>query len=399
MTLKNMIKLAIIIAALLPLPQIRGQITIGSGYAPNEGSLLDLKENNSIGENANKGLILPLVELKDTSKLIMGDNEILDTDDGGGQYSKHTGLLVCNVGTKLCEGIYIWSGTEWTSLLPCDKAKLSISTSATSPPIFASGSDLGTITPSQLDLSWVGENGTISWSSPNITLTVSPEITSESTSPTTLTITPEAVSFDEIVANPFHLKTSTLVFQIEKDGEIATSDPITINQINKSFSLATTNEKVDSSEAVTKTNTIKGNVNWRVKSISSSPTITDIKLNGTTSLVVGSSTTDWELNDGTGAGDVNNLSYTIQGGASKSRFSTIVFEDTSTPKRANDIQLTVFQCQGTGNYPTMSDWALVAGFSNVLSTTDWKKLSSDIERANADNAAAINTPNSKTGIA
>ena len=279
-----------------------------------------------------------------------------------------------------------------------EKEKVSISTSKDALKLLASGRDLAAIGSDQLVLTWEPANGAIRWTSPspNLELTITPDLETAS-SPTTVTITPNAIPFDEVIANPFILKESKFAFQIEKDGEVIESDFISIKQLNKAFSLATTNEKNESTSAVTKTNTIKGNVNWRIKSMTANSTISNIKLDGQT-MNVGNTTSGWDLDNGTSKGSTGNLTYTIQGGASKSRFSTVIFEDASSTKRANDIQLTVFQCAGLGAYPKMNEWALVAGFVNVLDASAWKSLSA-ANRVIADAKAAIDTPNPNTGIA
>lgn len=98
---------------------INAQVTIGSGLAPNSGALLDLKENNSIGNNSTKGLLLPRVDLTDLKNLypmFIGDPEYPANKSAIDQ--QHTGLIVYNTNKKdfLCQGIYVWSGDLWTQL-------------------------------------------------------------------------------------------------------------------------------------------------------------------------------------------------------------------------------------------------------------------------------------------
>ncbi|NDV68696.1 FISUMP domain-containing protein [Dysgonomonas sp. 25] len=110
----------IILAFLTTTISMHGQVTIGSGEAPNKGALLDLKMDNQ--GMSTKGLGLPRVELKDiktktdlaeTMGLTSGT---LDPDD-------HVGLIVYNIGknetsanTRFCPGIHLWDGTEWQAL-------------------------------------------------------------------------------------------------------------------------------------------------------------------------------------------------------------------------------------------------------------------------------------------
>jgi len=95
------------IASLLLLPIAKGQVTIGSDVAPRKGSLLDLKENNSTGKNANavRGLGLPRVRLESYTKL---------TIDVESKKNEYDGLTVYNVNTTgMPEGVYVWDGNVW----------------------------------------------------------------------------------------------------------------------------------------------------------------------------------------------------------------------------------------------------------------------------------------------
>lgn len=111
--------------AVLISTNLSGQVTIGSDKAPIAGGLLDIKENTSAGANANGGLGLPRVNLTDKSNLFpmfTGDtnyenntDQKKDTED-----ALHTGLVVYNLNTDLCEDIYpgvqVWDGKEWIPL-------------------------------------------------------------------------------------------------------------------------------------------------------------------------------------------------------------------------------------------------------------------------------------------
>ncbi len=90
------------------------QVTIGSLFTPISGALLDLKENEE--GTATKGLGLPRVELTNKGELYPMFENGYDIDEK----SKHIGLLVYNVKTDACEGIYpgvhVWSGSSWVAL-------------------------------------------------------------------------------------------------------------------------------------------------------------------------------------------------------------------------------------------------------------------------------------------
>lgn len=99
---------------------VRSQVTIGSDYPPKSGALLDLKENDNIGANSIKGLLLPRVELT--------ANNVLTIATGTGADLEHTGALVFNLkkieidaATRLCPGVHIWDGSKWQPLTPYPK--------------------------------------------------------------------------------------------------------------------------------------------------------------------------------------------------------------------------------------------------------------------------------------
>ena len=63
MKIKTRICFIILFVELSSLYTIKSQVTIGSASPPNKGTLLDMKENDNIGANSTKGLLLPRVEL------------------------------------------------------------------------------------------------------------------------------------------------------------------------------------------------------------------------------------------------------------------------------------------------------------------------------------------------
>jgi len=103
----------IIIILIIPLP-VLSQITIGSLDAPRSGSLLELKENNGIGENSTKGFSLPRVYLTSPTELTVDNNT---------NKSKYKGLTVQNTNllNGLTEGIYCWDGNMWKLVVSVEK--------------------------------------------------------------------------------------------------------------------------------------------------------------------------------------------------------------------------------------------------------------------------------------
>ncbi|MDU1891828.1 MAG: hypothetical protein E6767_14165 [Dysgonomonas sp.] len=92
------------------------QVTVGSNANPEKAALLDLKtlkfeDQTRLVSSGNGGILLPRVEIADVTILgVFSDITGLDTSI---EKSKHTGLVVYNVGTAIEEGIYVWDGTMW----------------------------------------------------------------------------------------------------------------------------------------------------------------------------------------------------------------------------------------------------------------------------------------------
>ncbi|GEM_PF-2990658 len=95
------------------------QVTIGGDFPPTLGTLLHLKENNSLNENSSSGLLLPRVNLQVRNELypMFTSNDPLYTNQ---EKIIHTGLIVYNVATDaredLCPGPYVWNGNRWDRL-------------------------------------------------------------------------------------------------------------------------------------------------------------------------------------------------------------------------------------------------------------------------------------------
>ena len=98
---------------------IHAQVTIGSSYPSSKGSLLDLKENDNIGANANRGFLSARVALESIDQLdpCVSSADATDMKD-------HVGLLVYNLtddqNKGLCPGLHVWIGSRWARLPePC----------------------------------------------------------------------------------------------------------------------------------------------------------------------------------------------------------------------------------------------------------------------------------------
>lgn len=124
---------AVLIAFTLFLPSLTAQVTIGSNLEPNEGSLLQLKEKESVDgsnvetglANSGKGLNLPRVALSHEYKLF----PMFENPQSAGNYTaefigdsialkkKHKGLMVYSVSSISSDpsnvGIHTWNGEKW----------------------------------------------------------------------------------------------------------------------------------------------------------------------------------------------------------------------------------------------------------------------------------------------
>ena len=110
-TWKKLLTLSIVITSLFTLSEsLCAQVTIGSRLPAKSGALLDLKENDELGANSSRGLLLPRVNLQ-SLQLLSPENAQLTDDES------HTALvvynLVRNIEKDLCPGVYIWSGNQW----------------------------------------------------------------------------------------------------------------------------------------------------------------------------------------------------------------------------------------------------------------------------------------------
>lgn len=100
-------------------------MTIGDSSAPNTGALLDLKQNTNLGANSSMGMSLPRVYIKNSNRLVMLDDFPTYASDSNVKTEQdllHTGLLVyntnqCLLGGGTDQGLMVWDGSEWVSLL------------------------------------------------------------------------------------------------------------------------------------------------------------------------------------------------------------------------------------------------------------------------------------------
>lgn len=125
--------LTIFFFSILFMAHLNAQVTIGSKEAPNQGAILDLKEEGT----TTKGLAMPRVGL---SSLTIKDNSnnLATTVKGASETwdpTAHIGLLVYHAEEydacdpySIPNGLYVWTGTEWQAqfTLPQDAPEVKI---------------------------------------------------------------------------------------------------------------------------------------------------------------------------------------------------------------------------------------------------------------------------------
>lgn len=348
--------LIILIATCLLLPySLVGQVTIGSSDAPMQGTLLDLKQYDDQtahdgGRTADRGLVMPRVELKDPHKLVMGNMQINDGDDGGNQNLQHIGLWVYNItdDATFCPGIYVWDGSQWNKLgEPC--VKLSVRLRIANPLFYNGQYGMSTYhKPGMLD--WEPKPSTASWSNEavdgyaKVTMDSPEAITPHApwTSSPLLSINPDPMTKEELAANPFLVKKSKIKITVT-DGKNSASTEETITQENKiAFVNGSLNPNIImvTSSKTGQPATVQANATWQItNSPATNSAITNI-----------SKTRGGQDMEVTGTRPpVENITFDIRVGGSYPRYSFLTFSDTESNRRYKDVMLTVAQCTGSSD--------------------------------------------------
>ena len=118
MKTKTLACLCIAFACFMFIGSAKAQVTIGSGLAPEGGSVLDLKEfaAKSNNETADKGVVLPRVVLTNRNELYPMYSAATDA----ATKKSHIGMTVYNVTTStpgdFTSGVHTWTGTEWRKI-------------------------------------------------------------------------------------------------------------------------------------------------------------------------------------------------------------------------------------------------------------------------------------------
>lgn len=120
-------KKQLIVGAIISLLFAQGayaQVTIGTQTVPAEGALLQLKEDDNMGTNSTKGLMLPRVGLIDVTNLEpLANNSEAKDYIGAVVFNTTKGMLeptsACDPTptiSGLTKGLKVWSGTAWEDI-------------------------------------------------------------------------------------------------------------------------------------------------------------------------------------------------------------------------------------------------------------------------------------------
>lgn len=294
------LKLTLFCTLLFFCSQTDAQVTIGSGEAPIDGALLQLKQNEDF-INADKGLGLPRVQLTDKENLFpmfvagsqeySGANKTREDED-------HIGLVVYN--TSQCDntfvqGVYVWDGKKWRPILdsqPKGMPTITLNGVTEDTIHIISGIDArGTIIPPV--------NFSVTYNPSDVPAVFKPTggytaydkmfsvmpawnsgVAENIVSPTTYSLQPvamNAVDFPGLATNPWQKREWKLYYEIPgndcTDNQAVTKE---LHLFQENYAMLSENiieqYYLDGS---TYSFTVKSNVDWRVKSVTGSTNIFD----------------------------------------------------------------------------------------------------------------------------
>lgn len=355
------------ISIVLLVENLHGQVTIGSTLPPANGALLDLKEHGPDGFNvtASKGLAMPRVTLTDRDNLY----PMFETSSGSGtanshynttvlktaEDANHKGLIVYH--TEKCtmdgKGIYVWNGKKWEKVGGNTLAGIALSQNYFDLP---SGQDArGAVSAETLTIAWTGAAAPTWSTAPNNGLAAVPLISPDlsgtvGASSYNMTILPQTMP----TLNPTNLWTSYESKLTFTDPDCGLAKELILHQTNYALLVR---GRQNNSQIIYYSSTsngnipVQGNVAWATS------------IRGTSGL----STVTPEsggANDNTGGNTTTNVTYSA-GTGERYDASDITFRDTQSPKRFNDITVSILNCNVSSNDPSLNAWALRAGFTQA----------------------------------
>lgn len=362
---------------------IEAQVTIGSDGKANDGSLLDLKENNNTGANASRGLMLPRVKLVDHSKL----QPMYSYTEGDVPTEKelliHEGLTVFNINqcAPFGFGTYVWNGKMWDNISNISSLPLPSETISVDTLHIPSGLDARESSPVTLTFKWANESpefdtpisaatgnmsGPVEFTSPR---GLTPESGKWSSSPATLSVWANDMPSTLVTASsPWKTRQSKLSLLIPgNDCGPSYTKSLLLNQTNYAMIAGdainpVTNLKISNTDE--KQIKILSNVPWKATVVANSP---DWNVERVLESYMDEQK-DELTNNGTTGTDYNFAYKGASAGADR-RFTSVTVTLKDPGKRAKDIEINIEQCQGT---PIMSGVYKAASPSETSSgNTAW----------------------------
>lgn len=390
----------IFLLSFLGISEAESQVTIGTGSQPIEGALLQLKENDNLGINATKGVMLPRVYLSDQNNLFpmfedpnnagQANSEYTDAQDKQEQDKIHTGLFVYN--TNPCypfgKGSFVWNGQQWTSVSKSNIEGYSTLSSLPDTLYIPSGMDNRAWVPQTMSFEYSSKTSSPTWGNLAPVPTYNGlEFTNQSTqilpnnppswsaSPAVFSIQPNMMTSSLVTKlNPWHTRQSsvTLFFDQTPCAGITTKN-VLLNQTNYAISgrVPTSSNNTTNEEDILSMITIKNpNINGTVKVLSNVRWQATIDPSGgNISQVLNNYTqTPQGINLSNGNyGPETYFSYNGAPGGSGTRFKYVKANLKDLDNRAQDFVITILQCEGTEDLTSVTENATPAETSNPSS--------------------------------
>lgn len=343
-----------------------GQVTIGSGSSPVAGALLDLKEISDEtskigGRSAERGLMLPRVDLQSLTGDLGKSLDVSVTDIGTLEPLAHTGLIVYHINKCSLNGLglYIWDGEQWLNLNANTISKITLSKNYLHLP---SGSDArGAVYPQSITVQWAGGKE-LRWNQELVGSLEAPSLTSPignsgilEQTPANMTFTPQPIEVPLYPQDPNYKpwisKESKVKFD---DGECNQIHELILNQTN--YAIKVNDRFLPSSypyiQFKNENFTVESNATWQA-TIMDNPDSMVSDGDPQKGDVRGQNSTD-----GTTATEL----FKFKGNDTEAyNMAKVIFSDPETPKRFKDVDISIIKCNVEDF--TLEEWATKAGFN------------------------------------
>lgn len=319
-----------------------------------------MKSRDKGGATANKGMMLPRVNLLYIDKLHPMYSYETNNTPSSDDLSAHAGLAVYNLNkcAPFGTGVYIWTGSKWVGINPntaIQPPSLNIKTDTLHIP---SGMDARLSVAQNFIFEWAGTSLTFSSPQAEVSGSISggliftnprgwtPTSRDWSTSPAELSIWADDITSSQVSSNPWVTRQSKIVLKNHANdcGPALPDKTLLLNQTNYEIvagSISSPVKKIIFNDTTTANIKILSNVPWKANVIADEGWIVnDILQKYTTEL------TDRTSSDGT-TGTNYNLMYQSANASPGKRYSTadLVLKDPAN--RAKDYTINLMQCQGS----------------------------------------------------